>query len=74
MAQKLNKDICIHYFTQVDFANKYIGGGVLGQGCLQEEIRFLISPELIITRLFTEVLESNEVIEITGAETYSTYK
>jgi poly(ADP-ribose) glycohydrolase len=28
---------------QVDFANRYIGGGVLGNGCVQEEIRFLIS-------------------------------
>jgi len=24
---------------QVDFANKKIGGGVLGRGCVQEEIR-----------------------------------
>ena len=40
---------------QVDFANKFVGGGVLGDGCVQEEIRFLINPELIVTRLFTEV-------------------
>ncbi len=59
---------------QVDFANKFIGGGVLGHGCLQEEIRFLICPELIVSRLFTEVLDPNEVVEITGAEMYSTYK
>ena len=59
---------------QVDFANRYIGGGVLGHGCLQEEIRFLICPELIVGRLFIEVLDSNEVIEITGAEMYSSYK
>ena len=58
---------------QVDFANKYIGGGVLGHGCLQEEIRFLICPELIVARLFTEVLDSNEVLQVTGAQTYSTY-
>jgi hypothetical protein len=24
---------------QIDFANKHIGGGVLGHGCIQEEIR-----------------------------------
>ena len=35
---------------EVDFANAYIGGGVLGHGCVQEEIRFLICPELIISR------------------------
>ena len=32
------------YMLQADFANKYIGGGVLGFGCVQEEIRFVISP------------------------------
>lgn len=58
---------------QVDFANKYIGGGVLGHGCVQEEIRFLICPELIISRLFTEVLGSNESIVVTGAEQFSSY-
>jgi len=31
---------------QVDFANKYIGGGALGHGSVQEEIRFAICPEL----------------------------
>lgn len=60
--------------TQVDFANKYIGGGVLGSGSVQEEIRFLMCPELILCRLFTEELDSNEVVEITGAEMYSTYR
>ena len=33
---------------QVDFANKFIGGGVLGHGAVQEEIRFLICPELLV--------------------------
>ena len=36
---------------QLDFANKYVGGGVLGNGCVQEEIRFLICPELIVSCL-----------------------
>ena len=58
-----------------------IGGGVLGHGCVQEEIRFLISPgahacdthswfmaaELIVARLFMEPMEHNECIVITGA-------
>jgi poly(ADP-ribose) glycohydrolase len=91
---------------QVDFANKVIGGGVLGSGCVQEEIRFLICPgkclesklwgshaliisqssfrksygseaphmlyllvlnvELIVSRLFTEVMDHNECLLITG--------
>lgn len=58
---------------QVDFANKYLGGGVLGLGCVQEEIRFLICPELIVSMLFTEELDSNECLLMTGAEQYSTY-
>ncbi|RHY33837.1 hypothetical protein DYB32_008750, partial [Aphanomyces invadans] len=41
---------------QVDFANKYAGGGVLGHGCVQEEIRFVINPECIVACVLTEVL------------------
>ncbi|XP_002155531.4 poly(ADP-ribose) glycohydrolase isoform X1 [Hydra vulgaris] len=59
--------------TQIDFANRMIGGGVVGEGCVQEEIRFLICPELILARLFTEKLEPNESLLITGIERFSTY-
>ena len=58
---------------QMDFANKYVGGGVLGQGCVQEEIRFLICPELIVSRLFTEELDDNECLVVTGIEQFSRY-
>ena len=58
---------------QVDFANAFVGGGVLGRGCVQEEIRFLISPELIVSRLFTERLGDNECLIITGFERFSNY-
>lgn len=51
---------------QVDFANRFVGGGVTGAGLVQEEIRFLINPELIVSRLFTEVLDHNECLIITG--------
>uniref|UniRef100_A0A1Y1N6C5 poly(ADP-ribose) glycohydrolase n=1 Tax=Photinus pyralis TaxID=7054 RepID=A0A1Y1N6C5_PHOPY len=53
-------------FLQVDFANKNVGGGVLAYGCVQEEIRFIICPELIVSRLFTEQLGSTEALIITG--------
>ena len=44
------------------------------QGCVQEEIRFLICPELILSRLFIERLDANECIIITGNFMYhSTY-
>ncbi|KAJ4948980.1 hypothetical protein JOQ06_020500 [Pogonophryne albipinna] len=58
---------------QVDFANRCVGGGVTGHGLVQEEIRFLINPELIVSRLFTEALEFNECLIITGTEQYSKY-
>ena len=51
---------------QLDFANMYIGGGELGHGLVQEEIRFLLCPELIVSRLFTEVLDANECLIIKG--------
>ena len=59
---------------QVDFANKFVGGGVLGDGCVQEEIRFLINPELIVTRLFTEVLDATECLVVTGCERFSQFE
>ncbi|CAF98668.1 unnamed protein product, partial [Tetraodon nigroviridis] len=58
---------------QVDFANRFVGGGVTGHGLVQEEIRFLINPELIVSRLFTEALEHDECLIITGTERYSKY-
>ncbi|XP_075073101.1 poly(ADP-ribose) glycohydrolase [Mixophyes fleayi] len=63
-----------HGMLQVDFANRFVGGGVTGAGLVQEEIRFIINPELIVSRLFTEELDPNECLIITGAEQYSEYK
>ncbi|XP_076460109.1 poly(ADP-ribose) glycohydrolase-like isoform X2 [Babylonia areolata] len=59
---------------QVDFANKYLGGGVLNTGCVQEEIRFMICPEMILSRLFTEVLGDTESLLMTGCEQFSEYE
>ena len=47
---------------------------MLRLGCVQEEIRFLICPELIVSRLFCEELDANECVVITGAEQYSSYR
>ncbi|ESN94950.1 hypothetical protein HELRODRAFT_184479, partial [Helobdella robusta] len=58
----------------VDFAIKLVGGGVLGRGCVQEEMRFLICPDLIVARLFTEELDDNECLLVTGAERFSSYE
>nr|XP_024219527.1 poly(ADP-ribose) glycohydrolase [Halyomorpha halys] len=51
---------------EIDFANKFIGGGVLGRGSVQEEIKFLICPELVVARLFTEVLDDTEAVIVIG--------
>ncbi|CAF5199014.1 unnamed protein product, partial [Rotaria magnacalcarata] len=56
---------------QIDFANKYIGGGVLGSGCVQEEIRFSICPEMLVSLLICEKMERNECIFLIGCERYS---
>ena len=58
---------------QADFANRVIGGGVLRRGCVQEEIRFVICPELIASRLFCEELQDDEAVLITGVERFSNY-
>jgi poly(ADP-ribose) glycohydrolase len=50
---------------------RHVGGGVLGYGCVQEEIKFITCPELIAARLITEVLDDNEALIIKGALPYS---
>jgi len=59
---------------EVDFANEYLGGGALSKGCVQEEIRFMINPELIAGMLFLPAMQENEAIEIVGAERFSKYE
>ncbi|KAL1221177.1 putative poly(ADP-ribose) glycohydrolase 2 [Cardamine amara subsp. amara] len=58
---------------EVDFANKNLGGGALRKGCVQEEIRFMINPELIAGMLFLPTMEVTETIEVVGAERFSHY-
>jgi len=40
---------------------------------VQEEIRFMINPELIVGMLFMASMDDNEAIEIVGAERFSQY-
>jgi poly(ADP-ribose) glycohydrolase len=58
---------------QVDFANMIIGGGVIGAGCVQEEIRFVINPECLVSRLLCEKLSPNEAVLIIGPMRFSNY-
>lgn len=55
------------------FLNRFIGGGVLGWGCVQEEIRFVVCPELIVSRLFTECLDATEALLMVGCERFNVY-
>ncbi|KAF1321007.1 Poly glycohydrolase, partial [Globisporangium splendens] len=71
-SNRLIEDLDEH--LQIDFANKFAGGGVFGTGCVQEEIRFLLSPELFIACLVFAKLEPNESFVIHGTERYSSYK
>jgi poly(ADP-ribose) glycohydrolase len=54
-----------------DFANEYIGGGVLHSGAVQEEILFCVNPEHLVTCLLAERMSPSEAIIITGTEKFS---
>ena len=57
---------------RIDFANMIIGGGAIAYGCVQEEIMFCACPELIVSRLLCNVMQSDEAIVILGTEQFST--
>lgn len=48
----------------VDFANKFIGGGALQGGCVQEELMFAMQPELACAMAFMEVMDPTDAILI----------
>mmetsp|Transcript_116755 Transcript_116755/g.212379 ORF Transcript_116755/g.212379 Transcript_116755/m.212379 type:complete len:343 (+) Transcript_116755:2-1030(+) len=60
---------CIH----ADFANMLLGGGVLSGGCVQEEIRFAICPELCAAMIVCPRMLDNEAITVVGGEQFSLY-
>lgn len=55
----------------IDFANKYIAGGSLGSGCVQEEIMFFKHVEPLVSVLFTEKMESDECVVIEGCQRFN---
>uniref|UniRef100_A0A7S1WGI5 poly(ADP-ribose) glycohydrolase n=1 Tax=Alexandrium catenella TaxID=2925 RepID=A0A7S1WGI5_ALECA len=62
-----------HGNLQADFANEYLGGGVLQGGNVQEEIRFSVCPECCVGMLFCEKMLWYEAIFIVGAQQFSKY-
>ncbi|CAB3372154.1 Hypothetical predicted protein [Cloeon dipterum] len=60
--------------VQVNFANKIIGGDVLGSTCLREEMWFITCPELIVSRFFSREMEVNEAIIVEGVLQYVDFR
>jgi poly(ADP-ribose) glycohydrolase len=56
---------------QVDFANMYLGGGVLSGGCVQEEIRFAVAPELLVGMVVSPRMGKGEAILLRGAPRFA---
>ncbi|ELP91773.1 poly ADP-ribose glycohydrolase, putative, partial [Entamoeba invadens IP1] len=56
---------------EADFANKYIGGGVLNMGMVQEEILFLKCPESLVSLLLCEGMEDKDSIRMYNVIKYS---
>ncbi len=57
--------------VHVDFANKRIGGGVLGRGAVQEEIYFISHPETLIAKCICTQMTATSAITIMGAIRFS---
>jgi len=60
-----------HDTIQVDFANEYIGGGVLRAAAVQEEIMFVVEPECLLSLLFCQKMEANESIALIGTKQFA---
>jgi hypothetical protein len=60
-----------HGHLQVDFANRRLGGGVLGNGSTQEEIMFAVAPEHLLAMIVSARLADDEAIRVRGAERWS---
>jgi hypothetical protein len=57
-----------------NFANKYLGGGCMNEGCVQEEILLLICPEILVARAFVKKMNHIQSISMAGFEKISKYK
>lgn len=61
-----------HNSVVVLSSGKMPGGQVLRSGAGQEEVMYLMSPELLVSRLVMEKLEENEAVLVQGSEVYNT--
>eukprot|EP01053_Blabericola_migrator_P000476 Blabericola_migrator_1__475@NODE_1114_length_5386_cov_54_807295_g761_i0_p3_GENE_NODE_1114_length_5386_cov_54_807295_g761_i0NODE_1114_length_5386_cov_54_807295_g761_i0_p3_ORF_typecomplete_len347_score63_85PARG_cat/PF05028_14/1_6e32TAP42/PF04177_12/0_06_NODE_1114_length_5386_cov_54_807295_g761_i042955335 len=58
---------------KVDFANRFPGGGVLRHGLAQEEILYMIYPELLISCLVCGEMQPQHTYEISNVWRFSDY-
>jgi poly(ADP-ribose) glycohydrolase len=59
---------------KADFANRRLGGGALGSGCVQEEILFMTHPELCVGMLLAAPLRDDEALLLRGATRFSAHE
>jgi poly(ADP-ribose) glycohydrolase len=60
-----------HDCRQIDFANRFLGGGVLSGGNVQEEIRFAVAPEHLAAMIVSPMMRHDEAISMHGCETFA---
>mgnify|MGYP005790916665 CR=1 FL=1 len=64
----------MHFVSQVDFADMYVGGLSMWAGHVaQEELIFALRPELHVIMLFREALRDDEAVVVKGAESFVLY-
>lgn len=56
---------------QIDFANRFLGGGVLSGGNVQEEIRFAVAPEHLVAMIVSPMMRDDEAISMHGCESFA---
>ena len=57
--------------VHTDFANAFVGGGCMSGDAAQEEMLFLIKPELMVAMALQSRMVDTEVVRIAGAMQYS---
>ena len=58
----------------IDFANEYLGGGVLRRGAVQEEVLLLSAPENLVWLAFCQRMDDNEALLMTGGQRFSQHQ
>eukprot|EP00927_Polykrikos_kofoidii_P031801 TRINITY_DN27264_c0_g1_i1.p1 TRINITY_DN27264_c0_g1~~TRINITY_DN27264_c0_g1_i1.p1 ORF type:complete len:632 (-),score=110.43 TRINITY_DN27264_c0_g1_i1:483-2330(-) len=69
-----NIEDCTEADVQAEFANAFVGGGVLTGDYAMEELLFLKKPELMVAMALQNRMSDTEVISVSGALQYSLIK